>query len=297
MRIWMGILLLMLVMMSREAMSQPVLVSKARPVNADVKYIQCATCRVAAYRIHQYMTANPKASEAELLELLELICDPYRPQGEWIPLYEIIRHEDGQLALKEHEYPGRCKSHCATISKACSNSIEDGIYEMAEYFITHRQSSLENIRYILCNVLNEVCTKEPMKAPDEWTGEGGFEYASEEDVQMDNLRRMAGGNVQVRSSQEMSLPLSLPSNLPHPHPQIPNKPHNPSHHPMFSSLISQMSYSLFGLSFTFQVLGSDELPLMMDSIKDMEDVDMGTDEVDEAPANKDKKNTEQSEEL
>mmetsp|Transcript_1473 Transcript_1473/g.4463 ORF Transcript_1473/g.4463 Transcript_1473/m.4463 type:complete len:270 (+) Transcript_1473:171-980(+) len=177
--------------------------SRPRPRMSDVKYLTCATCRAAGYRLHQYMQMQQqKLRENDLLTLLESFCDPYQPQGEWIPYYEIeFDRENHRLALKEHEFPGVCNQDCVTISKACSAAIEDSIYEMAEYCITHREDPMEMIQYMMCEGFNKVCHEGMPSPPEDWKG-SGFQPQSDEGVQMDNLRRMAGQNVQVLGSDD-----------------------------------------------------------------------------------------------
>eukprot|EP00188_Purpureofilum_apyrenoidigerum_P002162 Plantae.Rhodophyta-Purpureofilum_apyrenoidigerum.ctg23095.p1 GENE.Plantae.Rhodophyta-Purpureofilum_apyrenoidigerum.ctg23095~~Plantae.Rhodophyta-Purpureofilum_apyrenoidigerum.ctg23095.p1 ORF type:complete len:249 (-),score=48.85 Plantae.Rhodophyta-Purpureofilum_apyrenoidigerum.ctg23095:100-846(-) len=198
--------------------------SRPRPRTSDVKYITCATCQAAAHRLHQYIQMHQKnLRENDLLTLLESFCDPFQPQGEWIPYYEMeYDRENHRLALKEHDFPGVCNEDCATIAKACTEAIEDSIYEMAEFCITHREEPVDMIKYLMCEGLNKVCHENLPKPPEDWKG-AGFHAQSDEGIQMDKLRRMTGQNVQV--------------------------------------------------------LGSDDFPSMMNEMKDIEDVDEGTDDL------------------
>ncbi|KAJ8905064.1 hypothetical protein NDN08_001575 [Rhodosorus marinus] len=178
--------------------------AKPRPVDSDVKYLKCDVCLAAAIRLHEYGSSRgTKLSESELLDMLESFCDPFLPTGGWIPFMEILHNkEDKRLELKTHDKPGKCERDCATMSKACTDAIDDVVYDMAEFYVSHKDADVEAIGKKMCYEIGTTCKESVPAVPDDWKGTG-YTPASEEDVEMDKLRRMSKGNVQVIGPDEI----------------------------------------------------------------------------------------------
>lgn len=120
----------------------------AQPVETDVPFIQCATCKALVKRAF-FVTKQwrdslkkMKLTEEMILSSLGGLCDVNEASGEWIHWYDMV--EDGRaINLKKMSYVGDCDVKCATIALACSETLNDIDTEVATALYMEQQTVKE----------------------------------------------------------------------------------------------------------------------------------------------------------
>ena len=79
---------------------------------------------------------NPKLTEAEIFNLTDATCNPFKDEGIWITQYDIVKEAPKlklKLMTKEKDDIGECERECETISYSCMEILDDNNIEIAEY--------------------------------------------------------------------------------------------------------------------------------------------------------------------
>lgn len=105
-------------------------------VKEDLPHISCDVCETSTSElcetVQSVRSLSPKGklSEVDIVVLIEAICDPLSPTGEWIRKIDIIEStlKDKQLlALIEPGGKAKCGNECATLAKSCRNLFHEEI--------------------------------------------------------------------------------------------------------------------------------------------------------------------------
>jgi len=138
-------------------------------VSEDVKYIECAACKVAVKRASFLAGKTREAfkkrapSEEEYLTKLEGICDTTKEAGEWIHSYDMLEKDDRTIELKRMSQPGDCGVECKTIGLACAAVMAEAETDLAEAFYNNAKTSKAELEALACS---SVCSKPPPKTPE-----------------------------------------------------------------------------------------------------------------------------------
>eukprot|EP00879_Flechtneria_rotunda_P006594 GHRR01006929.1.p1 GENE.GHRR01006929.1~~GHRR01006929.1.p1 ORF type:complete len:317 (+),score=90.33 GHRR01006929.1:203-1153(+) len=143
---------------------------KAAAVPSDIKYIRCQVCEVIMKHATRHVKTmvnelkpGHKLHESDIIEFLEKMCDPSKPDGKWITNYDIQESGDA-LKLVDMGQQGKCDTECATIARACSQ-ISDALdlSDLSEaLFLGKSRSALAQLA---CYKTTNVCTSKPPPVP------------------------------------------------------------------------------------------------------------------------------------
>jgi hypothetical protein len=112
--------------------------SEEKGVQADVKYIRCSTCQAFVTALHaaaHKAAADKKAppSEEECQQIIERVCVPTNPEGEWMTRADLVEHQqDGTLELVQQPTEGPCGQECKTVGLACRTVVSEVENELVE---------------------------------------------------------------------------------------------------------------------------------------------------------------------
>ena len=120
---------------------------QAEIVKSDLKYIYCNVCRKMVEIAHEKASelldkrfkfkAKRKNEmtefdgEGAVQEYLEKMCNPLKPEGEWVSKIDLIQEGD-QLQLGMQPSNGHCEKECRTIERACDDIIDKADTEFTE---------------------------------------------------------------------------------------------------------------------------------------------------------------------
>lgn len=105
-------------------------------VQEDLPHIGCDVCETSTSELYETVQSlrslapKGKLSEVDIVVLIEAICDPLSPTGEWIRKIDVIEStlKDKQfLALIEPGGKAKCGNECATLAKSCRNLFQEEI--------------------------------------------------------------------------------------------------------------------------------------------------------------------------
>ena len=116
--------------------------AKSAPLDADVPFIKCETCKALASQFYDEVgklvaaqapmaakkrrletRSNLGSLEEEVESKLTNICNTEEPDGKWMRGFDIMKVGTA-LKLKAMP-PGKCRRECKTVEKACSNVLSD----------------------------------------------------------------------------------------------------------------------------------------------------------------------------
>ena len=117
---------------------------RAKPFTKYFSRIQCQVCELSIRQITREtkfaFRDNPRITEAELFNLTDAACNPFKDEGIWITQYDIVK-EAPALTLKqmasEKDEIGECERECETISYSCSEIVDEHNIEIVEYLWAH----------------------------------------------------------------------------------------------------------------------------------------------------------------
>merc|ERR1740130_1747159 len=151
----------------------------AEPIKADLKYIYCGVCRKMvdiayaksaellekrfAYKKRSKLSATEFDGEGAVQDYVEKICNPLKPEGEWISKIDLV-HDEKQLLLATQPDPGHCRRECRTVAEACDDVLDKADTDFTEilYKGVKESTPLEQVQRFICNRAASVCKK---KAP------------------------------------------------------------------------------------------------------------------------------------
>mmetsp|Transcript_14524 Transcript_14524/g.19696 ORF Transcript_14524/g.19696 Transcript_14524/m.19696 type:complete len:309 (-) Transcript_14524:308-1234(-) len=151
----------------------------AAPIKSDLKYIYCGVCRKmvdVAYDKSQQVLEKRFAyqkrrkretvefdGEAEVQEFTEKMCNPLKPEGEWVARIDLAQ-EGEKLLLATQPDVGKCGRECRTVEAACNEVLDRADTDFTEilYKAIKDKTELEQVQRYICNRAAGVCKK---KAP------------------------------------------------------------------------------------------------------------------------------------
>jgi len=154
--------------------------AKAAPLDSDVPFLKCGTCRLMVEQAYEqtkaFMAERKPAPEKkrrlesrsdlggleESVETMLLgICDSEGPEGSWVREYDVFK-ADTALKLRHMGGPGKCRRECKTIDKACGlvmSTLED--HDLGETLIdaVREELSVAATASKVCSKMATVCKK------------------------------------------------------------------------------------------------------------------------------------------
>ena len=120
---------------------------QAEILKPDLKYIKCGVCRKmvdiaydkAGELLEKRFTFQKKRKneatefdgEGAVQEFIEKMCNPLKPEGEWVGKIDLVKEGD-QLLLATQPTAGKCKKECRTIEAACEDVLDKADTEFTE---------------------------------------------------------------------------------------------------------------------------------------------------------------------
>mmetsp|Transcript_23894 Transcript_23894/g.28907 ORF Transcript_23894/g.28907 Transcript_23894/m.28907 type:complete len:352 (+) Transcript_23894:373-1428(+) len=155
--------------------------NSARARSADLPYIRCSVCQQVSRVLHKRAAAMIKKADnaklsydtsAAIHSLMENICDPYEPEGVWIPKTD-LKENGTVLQLVLNDQPQKCGVECYTVAKACEDYFSQKSLErdtlsigadmeavMPEYIKLLRTNDITRtqLTYMMCDKMSTACT-------------------------------------------------------------------------------------------------------------------------------------------
>ena len=178
------------------------------PVEADVPLVQCDACKNMVRRLVARVKAKrasfgapaqakpssgvkrvPRFGEADIMDLMKLICDPQHEDGEWITEYD-VQEADGRLKLVRQNSAGHCEEECKTVALACQNVVDQADVDLAELVYVNKTEDAEKLCAAAAPSLKGACGKPyPAMSKDRAPGGANFKVKSNQDLAMDKVNR------------------------------------------------------------------------------------------------------------
>ena len=151
---------------------------QAELLKADMKYIRCGVCRKmveVAYAKSEEILAKRFSfkkkrknevvefdGEGAVQEFMEKMCNPLKPEGEWVAMTD-LQQEGDQLLLASQPVAGKCLKECRTVEATCEDVLDKADTEFSEilYAAVKDKSSVEQAQRYICNRAAGVCKKKP----------------------------------------------------------------------------------------------------------------------------------------
>lgn len=177
---------------------------QAELLKADFKYIRCGVCRKMvdiaftkssellakrfAFRKKRKNEATEFDGEGAVQEFVEKMCNPLKPEGEWVTKIDLVQEGD-QLLLAQQPTHGKCQKECRTIEAVCDDVLDKADVEFTEilYKAVQEKSSIEQTQRYICNRAAGVCKKKPPKLVTRKVNER-FEPMTAEEKQMQDMQ-------------------------------------------------------------------------------------------------------------
>merc|ERR1719335_1938463 len=141
---------------------------QAELLKSDMKYIRCGVCRkmvdVAyakstellqkrfAFKKKRKNEATEFDGEGAVQEFVEKMCNPLKPEGEWVGMID-LKQEGDQLQLASQPSHGKCKKECRTIEATCEDVLDKADTDFTEilYKAVKDGNSVEQAQRYICN--------------------------------------------------------------------------------------------------------------------------------------------------
>jgi len=188
--------------------------AKPAPLDGDVPFIRCGTCRELAVRAHEKVSSLVEAQlpartkksrlevrsglgglEEEVETILTSICNVDADAGKWLREYDIFK-AGSKLQLKRMAQPGKCRRECRTIEKACAAVLETlSDHDLGEMLIAaaREKTPATDLGRQWCSKMAMVCKKGKTPVWPEGKARKNEEYVelTEEDLKSEETIRMA----------------------------------------------------------------------------------------------------------
>ena len=217
---------------------------QAELLKADFKYIRCGVCRkmvdVAFWKSTELLEkrfqfrkkrkneATEFDGEGAVQEYVEKMCNPLKPEGEWVGMIDLVQEGD-QLQLAQQPSHGKCLKECRTIEAVCEDVLDKADVEFTEilYKAVKDGNSVEQTQRYICNRAAGVCKKKPPKLVGERKYDERFQPMTADEKQMQDMQVRVCVCVCVTTSSAAALSSwQLPSRPP-PAPQPREQPPPP----------------------------------------------------------------------
>jgi len=165
-------------------------------VKADLPLIRCGACEAAArhmlratQKLRDNATKANPMREADILDMLEGMCDPDAEGGDWITYIDL--QEDGtKLRLVDMPRPRECESECRTIARSCADLLEKAdLVELSEALWSGNRRA--HVQQVLCYDQTRACAKKTPPMPEDRPVGAPYKALEPEDLNLrDTMRRM-----------------------------------------------------------------------------------------------------------
>lgn len=177
---------------------------QAEILKADLKYISCGVCRKmvdiaydkAAELLEKRFKFQKKRKheatefdgEGAVQEFIEKMCNPLKPEGEWVGRIDLVKEGD-QLQLASQPMAGKCKKECRTVEAACDDILDKADTDFTEvlYNGIKDNTPVDKVQRYICNRAAGVCKKKPPPLKSRKIDER-FEPMSAEEKQMQDMQ-------------------------------------------------------------------------------------------------------------
>jgi len=151
---------------------------QAELLKADMKYIRCGVCRKMvdiayskseeilkkrfSFKKKRKNEATEFDGEGAVQEFIEKMCNPLKPEGEWVGMIDLVQEGD-QLQLASQPTHGKCLKECRTIEAVCEDVIDKADAEFTEilYNAIKEGHSVDQAQRYICNRATGYCKKKP----------------------------------------------------------------------------------------------------------------------------------------
>lgn len=177
---------------------------KKPPNKKDLPYIACEVCRLTIENAYEQSSTEHKAIEGKKMKLdeekisdiLDNVCQGSKAEGEWLRKYDIVEKradKEGKktsLLLTEQETPGKCGAECSTISKSCSDLLEEDIEDRDELQSMLYANKVSKTKLVdkVCKSMTSRCAKSKSFSAKVYERQDEeFEPVTEKDLEMERL--------------------------------------------------------------------------------------------------------------
>lgn len=177
---------------------------QAELLKADLKYIRCGVCRKMVdiaygkssellekrfnFQKKRKNEATEFDGEGAVQEFLEKMCNPLKPEGDWVGKIDLVQ-EGQQLLLASQPMHGKCKKECRTVEAACEDILDKADTDFTEilYNSIKDKTPLDKVQRYICNRAAGVCKKKPPPLVSRKIDER-FEPMTAEEKQMQDMQ-------------------------------------------------------------------------------------------------------------
>lgn len=195
---------------------------KPAPLDADVKYIECGTCKEMTSHLYNEVSklvvaqapetakkrrletrSNLGGLEEQVETLLTNTCNSDEPDGAWLRHYDIVK--EGRALTLKRMGRGKCRRECKTVEKACARTmsvLED--HDLGEVLIeaAREKAGAAPLQKRVCTKIATCCKKGkvPLYPEGKVRKNELFWELSEQDVKteqtIEDMKKMKGENGQ-----------------------------------------------------------------------------------------------------
>jgi len=177
---------------------------QAELLKSDFKYIKCGVCRKMvdiaygksaellekrfSFKKKRKNEATEFDGEGAVQEFVEKMCNPLKPEGEWVGMIDLVQEGD-QLQLAQQPMAGKCNKECRTVEAVCEDVLDKADVEFTEilYNAVKEGHSIEQAQRYICNRAAGVCKKKPPKLVERKYDEK-FQPMTAEEKQMQDMQ-------------------------------------------------------------------------------------------------------------
>jgi hypothetical protein len=179
---------------------------QAELLKSDFKYIRCGVCRKMVEEAYfkaqdllekRFQLEKKKKRKNDIVEsdgegavqeYLEKMCNPLKPEGEWVGMID-LKQEGDVLQLAQQPSHGKCQKECRTIEAVCEETLDKADTEFTEilYKAIKEGTSIEQVQRYICNRAAGVCKKKPPPVKNRKVDER-FQPMTPEEKQMQDMQ-------------------------------------------------------------------------------------------------------------
>ena len=149
-----SILLFLLVFITSGKKSKP----SYQVFEPAIPWIQCDVCNRFVHNaaamveeVRRNESRKTPIQEDEILEQMELACNPFTDAGSWIRYLDVVLIEEGTRALlSEVEFLTQCKRDCYTIMEACVQIQEHDGADVLPSLLLKNKKSVSSMQKSVC---------------------------------------------------------------------------------------------------------------------------------------------------
>lgn len=167
------------------------------PVARDIPLIGCGVCEKVVSNIFietdkaRDAAAYKKIEEIQIDEILDDVCKPDSPKGEWIRKINIAEKTQGQKSYLFLEEPGgssKCERECGTIAQSCNNLLQEEIdRDELSALLWKNKITQKDLKDKVCKKWTSRCSSQKYIPASYKRTDFPFKPVSEKDLQMEQL--------------------------------------------------------------------------------------------------------------